>query len=353
MRARAADDSVFLKKEAVSAQDMADYAAKAMAQGQSVGEVFQFVVGTPVSIERQRSAMIPIVTSAVTGRRVSIYNASDRSQYPMRGVELTNDSGVALLPGPVSVFDSGAYAGDAQIGQTPKADKRLLAYALDLDCPVTTRPTSKSTVTKVTIADGLFRQSVRDRTATAYEIANKDESRGRTVVIEHPRSPGYELVETEKPSELTPDLYRFTVKLDPKKATTFTVTQERTRWETFQVATFDADTVAVFQRDGKLSKAVADAFRTAVEKQSAINATERQIAAVGGQIDEIVQDQGRLRQNMSAVDKTNDLYRQYLATLTEQETRLRDLRGQKKSLQDQLTRQKEELAAYLKGLNVE
>ena len=70
----------------VSATDMTDYAAKAAANAQTVGEIFQFQVSSPVSIERQRSAMIPILTAAVSGRRVSIFNAADGSQFPMRGV---------------------------------------------------------------------------------------------------------------------------------------------------------------------------------------------------------------------------------------------------------------------------
>ena len=34
-----------------------------------VGEVFQYELEAPVSVERQRSAMLPILSSAIDGRR--------------------------------------------------------------------------------------------------------------------------------------------------------------------------------------------------------------------------------------------------------------------------------------------
>src|SRR6185369_6535747 len=186
----------------VTGGDLTDYAAKAAASGQSVGEVFQFQVEAPVSIERQRSAMIPIMATNVSGRRVSIFNSADGSQFPMRGVEITNDSNLALLPGPISVSDGSAYAGDAQIGQIPKNDKRLLAYALDLDMAVTTKPEQHTTMTHITIVDGAIRQAFKDRLTTTYDFANKDHDHGRTLILEHPKNQAFDLVETDKPSEL-------------------------------------------------------------------------------------------------------------------------------------------------------
>jgi hypothetical protein len=337
----------------ITGSQMADYSAGAQATGASVGEVFQFQVDAPVSLERQKSAMIPILTTQVSGRRVSIFNAGDGSQFPMRGVEITNDSGQALLPGPLSVFDVAAYAGDAQIGQIPKADKRFLAYALDLDVAVLTTPTSSSTITKLRIADGMIVQSIKDRMATTYEFANKDAARARTLVLEHPKTPGYELVETEKPSELTQDLYRFTIPIESSKAKKFTVTQERTRSESVGVTSFSMESLLTFRRDGKLSDGVLKAIQTASDKQSAINATEREITKVSGRISEIAEDQTRIRNNMNAVDRNSQLYSKYVSRLTAQETELDQARENRDQLNKQLETQRNELAQYIKGLNVE
>lgn len=337
----------------VTAGDMTDYAAKVAAQAQMVGEVFQFQVEAPVSIERQRSAMIPILASKVSGRRVSIYNAADGSQFPMRGVEVTNDSGIALLPGPISVFDGSAYAGDAQIGQIPKGDKRMLAYALDLEMAVITKPETRTSLTKITISNGSLRQSFKDRLTTTYDFANKDAQRGRVLILEHPKSGDFELADTEKPTEQTQDLYRFTLPIEAGKTRKFTVAQERTRYEETGVVSYDLPTLVRYRSEGKLSDKVLDAVKKAADKQGAINATERTIAQTNASMNEISQDQDRIRKNMGAIDKTSTLYAKYVTKLTDQETRLEEMREQQLKNQKQLDEQRNDLAEYLRTLNVE
>ncbi len=337
----------------VTAGDIVDGAAKAAAQAQMVGEVFQFQVEAPVSIERQRSAMIPIVSAKVTGRRVSIYNAADGSQFPMRGVEVTNDSGIALLPGPISVFDGSAYAGDAQIGQIPMGDKRMLAYALDLEMAVITKPETRTSLTKITIVNGSLRQSFKDRLTMTYDFANKDAQRGRVLILEHPKSGDYELVDTEKPTELTQDLYRFTLPIDAGKSRKFTVAQERTRWEETGVVSYDMPTLLRFRTEGKLSDKVLEAVKKAADKQAAINGTERTIAETTARMNEIGQDQDRIRKNIGVIDKASTLYATYMTKFTDQETKLEAMREEQGKNQKRLDEQRNDLAEYLRTLNVE
>ena len=200
----------------ISVDDMASYAARAQAAVGEVGEVFQYELEAPVTIERQRSAMIPILTASISGRRVSIFNLQDGSEHPMRGVEITNDSDLQLLPGPIAVFDGAsgaegktAYAGDAQIGHIGQGDKRLLAYAVDLDVQVLSESASDSNITRLRIVEGSFELTVKMQQRTSYTFKNADEKRSRTVVVEHTRLGGWELVRPEKPSEITASLYRF------------------------------------------------------------------------------------------------------------------------------------------------
>ncbi|MBM4042216.1 MAG: DUF4139 domain-containing protein, partial [Planctomycetes bacterium] len=104
--------------------------ATAVATGQAVGELFSYHIKTPVSLSRRKSAMLPIVNQVVKCRKISIYNPGQLATNPLNGVWLTNSSPSSLLAGPVTVFDAGTYAGDAQIGNFPPGDKRLLSYAV-------------------------------------------------------------------------------------------------------------------------------------------------------------------------------------------------------------------------------
>lgn len=343
----------FQTKRTLTADDFARYSAQAAATAGSVGEVFQFQVDAPVSIERQRSAMIPILTASVPGRRVSIFNKNDGSGYPMRGVEIVNDSASQLLPGPISVFDGSAYAGDAQIGQIPKGDKRFLAYALDLDVPVNVKEDQSASVMRLTIVDGFVRQQVKDRRTSAYEVSNRDKSRGRTVVLEHAKIPGFELVDTDKPGEQTPDLYRFTVPLTPGKTGTFTVTMEQVRFDSLQVVGFDLTTAIGYHKNGKMSAAVLEAFKAVAAKQAAINEAQRDVDRAVARMSEIDREQARIRQNMGTIDRASKLYADYMSELAQQEGQLKELR----SARDAAQAKKDQLAAefneFLRTLNVE
>ncbi len=57
----------------------------AAASGASVGEFFQYTVGD-VSLPRQKSAMIPIITDVVRASRLSIFNAGVLVDHPLLGL---------------------------------------------------------------------------------------------------------------------------------------------------------------------------------------------------------------------------------------------------------------------------
>lgn len=337
----------------MTGEDIAGYGARARASAVEAGEVFQLELDAPVSIPRQRSAMLPIVSSASEGRRVSIYNASDGSAHPMKGVELRNTTPIQLMPGPISVFDGGTYAGDAQIGHVSIGDKRLLAYAVDLDVETQRTGESAGTVRRLRIVDGLLEQTVARRESTIYKFANKDARRARQIVVEHPRLDGWELTAPAKASEATQDLLRFDVSLDAGGLGELAVTQERVEGQRFELLSFDAGTLMAYAKDGKASQAVADAFREASRRQGEIFATQRQIAQLEQERGNIGEDQKRIRENIRSLDRTNELYARYVETLNDQETRLGAIAGDLGTLNAQLERQRSELAAYVGQLNVE
>jgi hypothetical protein len=85
------------------------------AAAEKLGDFFQYVVEKPVSLPRQKSALLPIVGKDVEAGRVSIYNEGTQPKFPLLGLRLKNTSGLHLMRGPVAVFEGGSYAGDARI----------------------------------------------------------------------------------------------------------------------------------------------------------------------------------------------------------------------------------------------
>lgn len=337
----------------ISDRDMTGYAAAAMAQGQESGEVFQYELTSPVTIERQRSSMLPIIGGDIEGRRVSIYNRYDNPTNPMRGVQIKNTTKLQLLPGPISVFDGATYAGDAQIGHIAPGDTRLLAYAVDLDVVASLEDSSSSEVRKVRIVDGLVEQTTTSRSVVKYSFTNKDTARERTIVVEQPRSIGWTLVEPTKPSDQTENVYRFDVQVPAGGSSPLAITTEITQGQRLQLLAMDLDTLLAYAKDGKASDNVVEAFREAAKRNSAIQEVERRIAALEGERNEMTQDQGRIRENMQRVDQSSQLYRKYMQKLTDQEERMDKLGTELENARKQLTETQAKLAEFLRNLRVD
>jgi hypothetical protein len=331
-----------------------DYSPAKVAKGAEVGEQFAFEVTNPVTIERQRSAMLPIIDSNIQGRRVSIYNAADRADHPLRGVELTNTSGLQLLPGPLSVYDAGVYAGDAQIGQVSIGDKRLLAYALDTDIAVKTDPINETRITRLKFVDGMLEQTVLLRSGTTYQFDNKDTKRGRNLVIEHPRDPTYSLdKETPKPSEETQALYRFSSSVNSAQKASLRVVQERVESMRVDFTSYDDAQMMAYQRDGRVSPAVLEAFKNAGRLRAEVSSAERKLEQNERAIATAKTDQSQLTDMMARLERQNPNYTTMSTRLATSLAKLEALETERVGLQASVEAARKALADYIRGLNVE
>ncbi len=352
--AAAAAEALELRAQrGLSADDLTRYAAQAQAQAGEIGEVFQYTLKNPVNLERQRSAMLPILSAAIDGRRVSIYNRGDSPEHPMRGVELKNSTGLQLMPGPISVFDGAAYAGDAQIGHVSVGDKRLLSYAVDLDVTAQVKDESSQNVRRIRIVNGMLEITTRQIMAAAYGLSNKDQKRPRTILVEHPKVPGWDLVEPAKAAEETQNLYRFELVVDAGQAGAVRVQQERTDHSLVAVVGYDLGVLLAYMKDGKVSQKVVDAVREAARLQATVIEWQRKIEELDREAQAITNEQSRIRPNMQSIERNTDLYRRYVTKLNDQETRLEAIAKERAAAQTEYEKARAALEVYVGNLNVE
>lgn len=338
---------------AITPEQMVDYAARPQTKAGEVGEVFQFELENPVTIERQRSAMIPLLTANVDARRVSIFNLADRADHPMRGVEVTNSSSMQLLPGPLSVMDGSAYAGDATVNQIAPGDKRLLAYAVDLDVAVTTEPVTRGTVNKIRIVKGSLEQTISSEHGMKYTFANKDLKRGRTIVLEHPKFEGYTLKGDLKPREQTQTAYRFDVSADAGKQVSIDITQERVDRQIIGINAYPMETLMRLSQDGRVSDKVLTAMRDLFARQANLANIERVINEREQQINTLKSDQSRITGVMQPLDRNTDTYRNFLTKLNKQEADIDKLNTAQEASRTELDTARNQLDAALEQLNVD
>jgi hypothetical protein len=328
-------------------------AGQATASGATSGEQFRYEIAETVDIGAKSNAMLPILAGEIEGSRVSIYNASDLAEHPMRGVEFTNTSGADLAAGPIVVYDADSYAGDAQVGFTSRGQDRLLSYAVDQDVRALTDRTGDSRVTKVRIVDGMLEQQITRVTTTNYRFINRDASRGRTILVEHPRMPGWDLVEPAKTESESEQVTRFRLELAPGADETMPVIYRRVERTVLAIGDFSIDQLAAYAKNGAASPKVVESIREAQRLRNAVTALEASISRLETERETITRDQSRIRSNMGAVDRNSDLYARYMRTLTEHEDRYGAIDAELETLRVQRDKADAEFRAYLRNLSVE
>lgn len=326
--------------------------APAAAQGSQAGELFEYAIQKPISLARQKSAMLPIVSQAVEGEKVSIYNESVQAKFPLNGFRLKNSTALHLMQGPVTVFDAGTYAGDARLDDLASGQDRLISYALDIKTEVEpqTGP-GQQDLTTVQIRKGTLLATRKAREEKAYNIRNRDQKK-KTVLVEHPFRSDWALIEPKDPAERTREVYRFAVSVDADKTAKLVVREERQFTETIQLVSSAPDVIAYYLQAKAVSPQVKEALRKAATLRDAVGATAQERQRREQRVQEISQEQARIRENMTRLSQSSELYSRYVKKLDEQETELDKLRQEIEALKTREAQQQRELNEYLLNLDV-
>ncbi len=335
------------------AMDLATTGAQSIAEGGKVGTLFQYAINQPVSVPRQRSAMIPIINGRVEGEKVSVYNAQVDPKYPMNGIKLRNTTGLHLMGGPITVFDTDVYGGDALIDDIVPGDDRLLTYAVDLAVEVDPRGKhTPDTFVSAKIVNGIMTMQYKRQSSLTYVARNNGEE-PRKLLVEHPVRDDWKLVTPDKPEERTRSAYRFALALEPAKTAELLVVEESVRAEIVSLADQDAEDIDLLIGRTTLSEQMKAALQTIVGMRGELAQLAAKREEAETQVEEITGEQDRIRQNMRELDRQSELYRKYVDKLTEQETLLEKLSGELKTLRANEQEKEKALADYVAGLNIE
>ena len=320
---------------------------QSVAAGANLGELFRYEIEKPVTIERQRSAMLPIVGEKVEAEKVAIYDDRVLAKHPLSGLRLVNSTKLNLMQGPVTVFEAGAYAGDARIEDMAPGSERLVSYAVDLDVEVNPRMEQRpEEIVSVRIAKGTLIATRKYARKKVFEIKNSGDKPVK-LLVEHPREGGWNLVDPKEPAETTRDRYRFAVVAEPGKPAKLEVSEERPDVQHVALTNLDDNLILFYSRAKVTSPAVKEALEQVIAKKKAIAEIVRVKQEKEREIQVVEQEQNRIRQNMAQLDRTNELYAKYVKKFADQEDRVEALRKEITGLIQQEQEARKSLDDYL------
>ncbi|NOT63298.1 MAG: hypothetical protein HOP19_24075 [Acidobacteria bacterium] len=340
-----------------SAMTSGDSGVEAAAQGEEVGELFEYRVEQPVTVRKDRSALIPILQTKMDGERVSVYNETTRRDRPMNGIRLKNTSALTLEGGSITVLDGDAYAGEALMDRLKAGEQRFISFGLDLGTLVTTKFKSESRpVYLVRARNGVFETHYYQSDVRTYTIINQTDKK-RIVYIEHPLRVGWKLSDdTQKPASQTLNFYRFRVELEPRKTVELPVIETQPLNSTYMLSDITPREIEFFFTSRYIDATTRAELEKLVEIKGRIAQAQARISTLDQEVAAIGEDQKRLRENIEALKNTADakaLVARYIAKADQQETRLEQIVREKKIAQDELNRWQAELSAAIKNLSLE
>ena len=292
------------------------------ARGADSGDQFEFTLKRPVTLARQQSTMLPLVEGPVTAEKTLVFSGqralSGGVIHPAISAQLTNNTGMKLPAGPITVFDGGVYAGDALLEFLPEGEKRIISYGDDLSVSGSVTSSFKRVIAAVTVSKGLMTLSRKNVNEKTYTIWNAG-SAAKKLIIEHPITRDAVLTTPASSDEQTSSLYRFTRNIAAGATLDFTVSEETPVSETITLSHLNDAAFAAFSTNSEIPARVRDAFSRALSLKQAADEAAKELTNAEMRRVRLVADEERIRNNLGAVGVESERGQEYLGRLADQD----------------------------------
>jgi hypothetical protein len=327
------------------------------ATGQGLGDLFEYTLKDKVTLKKNQSSLVPIAQTEIEAEKVSLWSGMNGSGRPLRGLWLKNTSSLTLDGGSFSVLDSEVFAGEGLTDPIKPGERRIVSYATDLGLLVeVTGNNEPQRYQRVKISKGIMTQTSELRERNVYTVKNQDDT-ARALIVEHPARAEWKLLAgTREPEERAPGTYRFRVEIPSKGTSSLPVEESRTLETVYQLSNLDDGQVALFLRQRTITPDVAQALQKITAQKAVVAKLEDEMENRQNAIDRIVDDQGRLRENMKALKGSAEekaLLQRYTKQLDEQETQLEGLRKKIEDTEARRDKANEDLQDMINGLQIE
>lgn len=319
--------------------------------GESLGELFQYRINTPVSVGRGQSAMVPIVAANLPYRKELLYNGAKLPAHPVASLRLDNKTGLTLERGPLTVIEDGEYVGEAVLPFTAEGAEFLIPYAVELGVTVRESDGSRAEIRGLSIQGAYLLFEEWDIRWRDYQV-NSSANRPLTILVEHPRQTSYDLFDTPQPAEQTAETYRFTVETQPGKETRLRVQTRFLRRRQEQIERQSYVNLQRYLRDGLIDRATHDLIATILGLLEKIGDHKKRLEAIDQERQKVYEAQKQIQGNMAALStsgKEGQMRAQYVERLEATEASLETLAQEEAQLQAEVKRLEKEIEKRLEG----
>ena len=317
-----------------------------------LGELFQYIIQTPVTVGRGQSAMVPILTSSLEFHKDLLYNNMKMPRHPVATLRMQNTTGLALERGPVTVLEDGEYVGEAVLPFTPMGKEIVVPYAVELGVRITETPAMRDEIHALRIQAGYLVVENWNILTHAYQI-NNTTSQPQTILIEHPRRAEFELFDSTKSKEATPEFYRFEVQAPAQGEFTQEIKERRLIYRREEIRSQSLENLSRFLQQGLLEQKVFEKVADLLRLWEKLAKHDQELAEIDQRREKIFKEQQQIQGNMTALGTTGregDLRIRYVTELESTEERLQQMREAEAAIREQKERIEVEIQSRLKTL---
>jgi hypothetical protein len=351
-RTRGIAPSPKIMKRKELARDL-EQSTQSAATGAERGALFAYNIEHPVSVGRGQSAMVPILSQRLKGRRELLFNERKHAKNPVASLRFKNETGLSLERGPVTVLEDSEYAGEAILDFSPASAEIIVAFAVELGIQIRTQIRSETHTAKLSLQPGYLLIQEYHIQRTSYEIQNKT-ANPCEIVIEHNRRAGYELFEGESPIEATSEFARWRVVSNAQSQAIFEVAERTEQSRREEISRLQMKTLEHYLRHQYLDAATFNKLKGILELYSKKQKLEDETRKLEQARKQIYTRQTQIQGNLAPLSNTGEegrLRSRLVSELGKLEDALEQLSTSEEALKEKLEALDKQISSELEGLN--
>jgi hypothetical protein len=331
--------------------DVGNLATIAEAEGEETETSFVYRAHKPLDLAPHRSALVPFLQRPIEADTVSLFD--DFTPGARFAIHLKNTTGQTLPTGPVGVFASGGFAGEAILARLTSGERQLFPIGDDPDTEldVLERQAEDKTKRVESVKENVVQHYLRTR-RVSFELTNRS-GHARTVLVQlhtgqNAKIEGADRVDFDRLGgrplaifELAPrarDVHR-----------DVTIVEGLSR--SIDVDGVSSRDLLAWAAEGDLPAAEVQALRDLAALQSAVEKSKEELATAQADVKRVEEDIVRLREHLKALGDQGEAGNNPLVTrVLAAEDKLEAARAKVASKSDEIETRRRAVQAGLEPL---